>query len=233
MRQIVSLDMGVEVWGTRGEGDLELGLEGVKEIRALCELAPFVSVHSRRVLWQWDPQGLSREIAFCKAIGTYTLVLHRESLGLYDPPSRPDFPAIVRLAAEARKAEVMLVLENGRDTLWALDLALDEIGDDPSKTNLGICVDVGHAHLSQDAGRQPIQNYLERYRSQLIHVHLHDNLTKEDDHLLPGEGSIDWPDLFRTLGEIGYHGPAVLELHPKGDPLAAIVKARGFLSSLG
>ncbi|MCK4391952.1 sugar phosphate isomerase/epimerase [Candidatus Bipolaricaulota bacterium] len=52
-----------------------------------------------------------------------------------------------------------------------------------------------------------------------------------DDHRLPGEGSIDWPGLLRTIKAIGYYGPAVLELHPKGDPLAAIAEARKFLSS--
>lgn len=219
------------MWASRGDGDPGPTADTIACIRALAAAAPFVSVHARRELWRWDPQGLRREISFCRMINARTLVVHRESLGLYDPSSRPDFPAIARLAAEAKDLRVRIALENGRDTLWALDHVLDEIGDDPEKTNLGICIDVGHAHLSQDAGRQPIRDYLERYRGQLIHVHLHDNLNEEDDHRLPGEGSIDWPDLLRTLSAVGYHGPAVLELHPEGDPLAAIVKAREFLAA--
>jgi len=113
-----------------------------------------------------------------------------------------------------------------------LDRVLDEIGHDPARTNLGICIDVGHAHLAKDAGRQPIRNYLERYRGQLIHLHLHDNMQDEDDHRLPGEGSIDWPDLLRALGVIGYEGPAVLELHSPGDPLTALKKGCEFFDAL-
>lgn len=233
VRGIVSLDLGVEVWAGRGERDPEPIPEVVEKVSAICGGAPFVSVHTRHEHWTWDPTGLRREIAFCAAIGSSLLVLHRETLGLYDHSSRPDFPEIKRLVEEAREGGVQLALENSRDSFWALDRALDEIGDDPAKTNLGICIDLGHAHLSQDAGRQPVRNYLERYRGQLVHLHLHDNLGEKDDHRLLGEGSIDWPDVLRTLAAIGYQGPAVLELHSKGNLLAELETAREFLSSLG
>lgn len=230
--KIVSLGLGVEFWASRGEGDPEPIPQMMEEIRCICEKAPFVSVHAHRELWRWDPEGLKREIALCHTLGARTLVLHRTSLGLHDPSSRPDFPAIRRLLQTAQGAGVQLALENGLDSLWALDRVLDEIGHDPARTNLGICVDVGHAHLAKDAGRQPIRNYLERYRGQLVHLHLHDNMQDEDDHCLPGEGSIDWSDLLRTLAAIGYEGPAVLELHPPGDPLTALKEAREFLYAL-
>jgi len=229
---IVSLGLGVEFWAFRGEGDPGPTSQTVEEIRCICEKAPFVSMHTHRELWRWNPDGLKREIALCHAVGARTLVLHKGSLGLYDPSSRPDFPAIRRLLQVAQEAGVKLALENGLDSLWALDRVLDEIGHDPAKTNLGICIDVGHAHLAKDAGRQPIRNYLERYRGQLIHLHLHDNLQDEDDHRLPGEGSIDWSDLLRTLGAIGYEGPAVLELHSAGDPLTALKKGCEFFDAL-
>jgi len=229
---VVSLGLGVEVWATRGENDSEPGPEGINEIRKTCDRAPFVSMHTRHKLWRWDPHGLQHEIWFCEAINARTLVLHRESLGLYDPSSRPDFPAIKRLAEAAREAGVQLVLENGRDTLWALDLILDEIGDDPTETNLGICIDIGHAHLSKDAGRQPIENYLKRYREQLIHLHLHDNLGKQDNHRLLGKGSVDWEKLFNVVEAIRYNGPAVLEIHTKGKPLEAIAQACDFINGL-
>ncbi|MCD5416040.1 sugar phosphate isomerase/epimerase [Candidatus Bipolaricaulota bacterium] len=230
VEELVALNLGIEVWASWKKGDPDPDATDIARIRTLGATAPFVSVHVRKELWRWDPQGLSRELAFCRGIGAGTLVLHRESIGLYTPSSRPDFPAIVRFAKEAEHAGVRLALKNGRDTMWALDRVLEAIGDDPERTNLGICIDVGHAHLSQDAGRQPIRNYLERYRGQLIHIHLHDNLREEDYRLSPGEGSIDWPALLQTLDTIGYSGPGVLELKPKGDPIAAIVQARDFLT---
>ena len=232
MTGIAKLGLGVEVWATHGWDIGEPATGDVKAVRAATAEAPFVSVHARPSLWWWDPRGLRQEIAFCEAIGARTLVLHRESLGLETRSSRPDIPEIRRLAMAAREAGVMLALENGRDTLWALDAMLDALGNNPEKTNLGICIDVGHAHLSQDAGRQPVRNYLERYRGALVHLHLHDNARDLDDHRSPGEGTIDWPGVLGALENVGYEGPAVLELHPSGDPLVAIEEARAFLESL-
>ena len=232
VRDVVSLGLGVEWWAVRGEEDTEPAPTLIEEIHTLCTDAPFVSMHTRYDLWRWNPTGLRQEIALCASVGASTLVLHTGSLGLYDPSSRGDVPAIKRLAKEAQDIGVQLALENGRDSLWAFDWVLDALGSDPDKTNLGICIDIGHAHLSEDAGRQPIRAYLERYRESLTHLHLHDNLGKEDDHRLPGKGSIDWHAVFQTLEAIGYAGPAVLELHSDGDPFEAVQAAATFLNRL-
>lgn len=229
---IVSLGFGVEVWGGRGEEDPKPASDVGEKIREIASEAPFTSVHTRFDHWTWDPNGLRWEIAFSHAVGGGVLVLHCGSLGLDDPSSRADFSLVKRLAHLARQAGVCLALENGWNTLWALDRVLDAIGDDPGKTNLGICMDVGHAHLSKDAGRQPVRAYLERYRAQLVHLHLHDNHGETDDHLPPGRGTIDWPDLYVALEEIGYAGPAVIELHPQRDPLEELKEAREFLIGL-
>ena len=34
-----------------------------------------------------------------------------------------------------------------------------------------------------------------------------------DEHLLPGDGNIDWKEFLRVLHEIGYEGELVLEAH--------------------
>lgn len=230
--QVVSFGLGVEMWTNRGENDPEPPADVLKKLREAWEGAPFVTLHTRPDHWVWDPDGLRCEIGYCRTIGARTLVLHQGSLGLHEPNDRADFLEIHRLAEEARDAGVTLAIENRWDNLWMLDRVLDEIGDDPEKSNLGVCIDVGHAHLSKDAGRQPVRAYLERYRAQLVHVHLHDNRGETDDHLLPGKGTIDWPDLFRTLVEIGYTGPLVLELHFQNDPLDEIEEAVGFVQGL-
>lgn len=40
---------------------------------------------------------------------------------------------------------------------------------------------------------------LERYLDRLIMTHLHDNHGKEDEHLLPGQGTIKWRPIILTL----------------------------------
>lgn len=232
VKDIVSLGLGVEFWAVRGDDDPEPTAQMLEEIRRICEAVPFVSMHTRRELWEWNPEGLRREISFCSAIGARTLVVHPGTFGLDNPSSQPDSSAIRQLAQSAGENGVTLALENVRDSRWALDWALKEIGDDPTRTHLGVCIDVGHAHLSHDAGCQPVFTYLEHYKKQLVHLHLHDNLKDTDDHRLPGKGSIAWVQLLGMLDAIGYGGPAVLELHAEGDPLPALKEARAFLDCL-
>jgi len=220
------------VWTNRRWDEPWISLELAQEIKEACAPASHVSVHTRPENWKWNPHGLSDEVDLCALIGAHALILHPSSLGLEGASPHPDFPGIKRLAAQAREQGVQLVLENTPDTMWALDLALDEIGDNPEKTNLGICIDLGHAYISQDAGREPIRNYIERYRGQLVHLHLHDNFGDDDEHLPIKDGSIDWQNLADTLKAVEYHGPAVLELQSQGDLLATFTDARTYLRSL-
>jgi len=232
---ILSLDpsLGVEVWGSRA---LDRETVGEPELAALveaCRAAAFVTAHVRGVNWRWDPAGLRREIGFAHRVGAETLVLHPVCLGLADPGDRIDVPEIRRLAAEAAAHGVRLAVENLRDAIETLDRLLERIGDRPEKTNLWVCIDVGHAHLSQDAGREPIVNYLERYAAQLTHVHLHDNGCRADDHLIPGAGTVDWPRALRALEGIGFDGTAVLEVHPADrTPSEGVRDGLAFLSAL-
>ena len=46
-----------------------------------------------------------------------------------------------------------------------------------------------------------------------LSLHIQDNHGQRDDHLLPGDGAIDWDDVTAVLKEIGYRGDVVLEAH--------------------
>jgi len=234
VRAILSIApaLGVEVWGSKS---LDLpaapGAELI-ELEAVCREAAFVTVHVRGVHMVWDPLGLRREIDFCGRVGSRMLVLHPVCLGLTRSSDRLDVPEIRRIAGYAAARGVRLALENSDDAIWLLDRVLDEIGDDPGQTNLGICIDTGHAHMSHDAGREPVANYLERYAGQLEHVHLHDNHGASDEHLVPGDGTIDWPRVLRVLEAIGYAETAVLEIHPVGESVSeGIRRGLAFLES--
>jgi sugar phosphate isomerase/epimerase len=45
-----------------------------------------------------------------------------------------------------------------------------------------------------------------------VTTHLHDNKRRSDDHLAPGEGSIDWPAALMSLQKIGYEGTWMFEV---------------------
>ena len=73
----------------------------------------------------------------------------------------------------------------------------------------GWCFDTGHANCF---GIRP--EILAECAVVPQSLHMQDNQGDGwDAHLIPGEGTIDWDALIRTLREIGYAGDCVLEAH--------------------
>jgi sugar phosphate isomerase/epimerase len=80
---------------------------------------------------------------------------------------------------------------------------------------VGVCFDTGHAALGRHWDR-----FIDLVGDRLVHVHANDNLGEFDDHLPPGDGSIDWPHIHETLTRVGFDGWIVLELSCPGGPLS-------------
>ena len=83
-----------------------------------------------------------------------------------------------------------------------------------------ICLDMGHAHLGGD-----VVDTIETVSEHIVAVHAHDNRGREDEHLLPFEGTIDWPAALTTLQKVGYEAPIVLELASRGSTLETLARA--------
>lgn len=231
---MLDASLGVEIWGSRALDQPMVEGQELADLVDGCQAAAFTTVHIQGRHWSWNPATLRQEIDFAHLLGAETLVLHPACLGLQDTEDRPDWPEVVRIADYAAKFGVRLVVENLFDSLWCLDRVLEEIGDDPEQTNIGICIDIGHAMMSKDAGRHPAVNYLERYARQLSHLHLHDNHGEHDGHLLPGEGNVDWPSVLETLETIGFSGTAVLEMHePNTPPKEFLGRGLAYLKQVG
>jgi sugar phosphate isomerase/epimerase len=85
-------------------------------------------------------------------------------------------------------------------------------------SNVGVCLDIGHAHISQSVS-EAIDTLGDRIRS----VHVHDNRGTKDEHLWPGDGSIDWPAAAKALHALASPPTAILEVsHALNDSLDAI-----------
>jgi sugar phosphate isomerase/epimerase len=86
---------------------------------------------------------------------------------------------------------------------------LDSLDD-----SVRVCLDTGHTALGRHWRR-----FVEVAGARLIHVHAHDNRGHWDDHLPPGDGSIDWAEVRQTLEDAGFTGSIMLELAcPPSDP---------------
>jgi sugar phosphate isomerase/epimerase len=232
VRRVARLDrsLGIEIWpSSAGDAPPPVGTQRQALIDA-CDGMPNTSVHIRPEFWSWSPRHLREELQFAHALGADTLVLHPVCLGLSRPEDRPDWPEIRRIAEDADVLGVRLAVENVGNSVALLDRLLDALGDDPERTNVGLCLDVGHAALSDDAGRQGVLNYLDRYAGAMIHLHLHDNAGAEDDHRCPGRGTIDWSAVMERLTSLNYKGPAVLEIHePDLPPEETLRQSLAFL----
>ncbi|MDP8224521.1 MAG: sugar phosphate isomerase/epimerase family protein [Candidatus Lernaella stagnicola] len=100
----------------------------------------------------------------------------------------------------------------------------------------GICVDIGHAHVDGD-----VLGELTKAGSSLVAVHMHDNDGSDDQHLVPGEGSVDWPGVMRHLKaspwlhavtlEVAYHDSECTEVAFRR-VLRRLRDAASFLSNL-
>lgn len=53
---------------------------------------------------------------------------------------------------------------------------------------------------------------LSLYGDKLMALHLHDNDCIEDQHRIPGEGTIDWNYVAQKIKSIGYSGAISLEI---------------------
>ena len=73
----------------------------------------------------------------------------------------------------------------------------------------GLAVDIGHVHCLEPTS---ISAGLIEWRDRLYTLHIEDMKRGIHDHLRFGEGTIDFPPVFRTLKELGYTGSVNVEL---------------------
>lgn len=129
------------------------------------------------------------------------------------------------LANTASAHRVRIALENMRrrpDAPNRTGMHVDELSQiisDTDSSTVGICLDTGHANISEEDG---LIAAFERNAGRIIHVHLNDNLGKDDLHLPLGQGNINFELFSRTLKQSAYAGMLELEVGvPEGDdPLA-------------
>ena len=87
--------------------------------------------------------------------------------------------------------------------------------------HVGICLDFGHAHLMGD-----VADAVETVAEHLIATHVHDNHGRDDEHLVPYLGTIDWNLALVTMQKIGYDGTYMMELAGTGSSVAVLEEAR-------
>lgn len=96
--------------------------------------------------------------------------------------------------------------------------------------NVGVCLDLGHAHISPG-----IQEAMGILGDRIVSLHVHDNHGVRDEHLWPGEGTIQWPGVMDSLNALAKPPAAVLEIaHTAADsPSTISAKMEQAYASIG
>ena len=132
---------------------------------------------------------------------------------------------------DAKKYNVGICIENmwgtwgllGREQKTTDDLI--ELVDSFDDDIVGVCWDTGHGNLTGNGhnyGRNmnpELLPYGNQYANivkigkRLRALHINDNNGMDDDHIMPGTGTINWDDVIRALDDIGYEHSFTLEAH--------------------
>ena len=102
---------------------------------------------------------------------------------------------------------------DGRFSMGADDLIL--LMDAFREYGAEVCWDFGHGHVNFHEAQCA---EIAKLRGHIKCTHVHDNLGKEDQHLLPFTGTVPWELVLPALRKAEYAGDLVLEVKADGFP---------------
>ncbi len=117
--------------------------------------------------------------------------------------------ALEHLGAFARPMGVRVLVENltSDPTTPAHLMTILEMGH---LNDVDVCLDLGHAHMTVG-----VLDAIATLGKRIGAIHAHDNHGLKDEHLWPGDGSIDWPAAVKALNALATPPPMVLEVDSK------------------
>jgi sugar phosphate isomerase/epimerase len=114
---------------------------------------------------------------------------------------------IEHLQAFARPLGMKILLENLQNEVTDSANLMEIIRIGHFK-DVGVCLDLGHAHLGGG-----IAAAIAELKPLIRSTHIHDNHGQKDEHLWPGEGTIAWTETMQELRTAPQLSAAVLEIN--------------------
>lgn len=114
--------------------------------------------------------------------------------------------SIEHLHAFAKPLGVRILLENIPNEMSTPERLVEFI-QATHFDDLGVCFDVGHAHLMTE-----VPPAFETLKSYIHSTHVHDNNKDKDSHLWPAAGTIDWKQTMELLRSAPHSPPLLFEI---------------------
>jgi L-ribulose-5-phosphate 3-epimerase len=187
-----------------------------------------------------DEVGRLRRIDFLKRAIDIAAELHSDCVSLWSGVVRHSAgrdqarahlaSGLRRVLDYAEQREVTIGFEPEPGMLIDTMASFDELLQHVDSPRLGLTLDVGHLHC---LGETPIPGVIRRWGDRLVNVHIEDMRAGVHEHLMFGEGEMDFPPIIAALAEVGYDGGLHVELsrHSHDGPTVA-AKAFEFLNPL-
>ena len=210
------IDMGFDYWVFDGSPFLaDDYLDWAREIKDRADGAGIAYTHAHAPGEANSGEWIERSIRAAAVLGARYLVVHpvfKDEKGK-TIDSKLKF---IRVNAEAIRQWLPLAEECGvtllsENILWGASKdprVIAELVKEVDSAYFGWCFDVGHAWCS---GYAP--DILKKCAVVPLSLHIQDNDGSGDQHLIPGDGTIDWKAFTQTLRDICYLGDCVMEAH--------------------
>lgn len=211
-----ALDMALDYWTDSPDSPfLSDGyLAWAESLRKTAEALGAPYTHSHAPGGAGPDPVIGRSIETAGALGAKYMVLHpifRENGADID-----DEDTFIRVNADAVKPWLPLARDSGvvilsENLLWGASRdprIVARLAEAVGSEQFGWCFDTGHANIF---GYGPA--VLAECVVPPLSLHLQDNNGGGDEHLIPGDGNIDWDGMAAALKAAGYAGDCVLEAH--------------------
>ncbi len=141
--------------------------------------------------------------------GAKKITLHTETMSPSIQSRESHVEGTVRSLKALHKEAMNMGLDLLIENLDAKSFSIKEFGRLFSEVDMGMTLDIGHANTTRGEG---YENYLKNFSPRIRHVHFHDNLGQNDDHLPLGAGKMDVKKVVEAL-KAKYDGSITLEVH--------------------
>ena len=156
---------------------------------------------------------LEKSIVYASQLGCRLWVFHPgKRTGVSHSYPRSDWQlnieSIGTLLKAARNHDVGIAIENLPEPFPFLMKSVEDFSRfyDEFDDELGIVLDVGHAHINQQ-----VQDFINRFPQKIVHVHVSDNDGTRDAHLGIGCGTINWEAVAEAFKKVNYGEVIMLE----------------------
>jgi sugar phosphate isomerase/epimerase len=127
--------------------------------------------------------------------------------------------SIEHLRAFAKPLGVSILVENIPNELSTPERLVEVITTSHFE-DVGVCFDFGHAHIHSN-----VVPDFEIVKKHVRSTHVHDNARDKDNHLLPGEGTLEWKSAMEAFKTAPLAPPLLLEIAgPEKMDLTAAVR---------